>query len=189
MLHLPWDSNFQYYSKSLFNYKFYSFISYMLSKIHQMLYNLISVTFCFGDMSILSKTYHMEQIKSFWKNGRVILWKWNPILYFPQEFCFNKIQYILGMNPLCKCKANKSPTLHTLHLSCRNESKVARSLGWVEVAGSSGDRGAFTFHGGNFLNSQIVKAKGRRGLQGNDSKLTFQKFILFGQGTMHSHNC
>jgi hypothetical protein len=43
----------------------------------------------------------------------------------------------------------------------QNESNVARSLGWVAVTGSGGDRGAFTFCGGNFLNNQILKAKGR----------------------------
>jgi hypothetical protein len=85
------------------------------------------------------------------------------------------VHCILRMNPLCKCKASKSPTLHTWHLSYRNESKVARSLGWVALARSGGDKGAFTFCRGNFLNSQIVKAKGRTGLRGNDSKLTLQE--------------
>jgi hypothetical protein len=75
------------------------------------------------------------------------------------------------MNPMCKCKSIKSPTLHTWHLSYRNKSKIARSLGWVAVAGSGGDRGAFMFCGGNFLNSQILKAEGRTGLQGNLSCL------------------
>jgi hypothetical protein len=44
-----------------------------------------------------------------------------------------------------------------------NESKFARSLGWFAEAGSGGDRGAFTFCGGNFLNSQILKAKEGQG--------------------------
>jgi hypothetical protein len=57
----------------------------------------------------------------------------------------------------------------------RNESTVTRSLGWVAVAGSGGDRGAFRFCDGNFLNSQILKAKGRTGLQGNYFKLTLQE--------------
>jgi hypothetical protein len=96
-------------------------------------------------------------------------------VYFPSAFCFNIILYIPGMNPSCKCKASKSPTLHTWHLLCKNESKVAKSLGCVAVAGSGGDKGAFMFCGGNFLNSQIVKAKERTGLQGNDSKLTLQE--------------
>jgi hypothetical protein len=43
------------------------------------------------------------------------------------------------------------------------------------VAGFGGDRGAFTFCGANSLNSQILKAKGRTGLQGNDFKLTLQE--------------
>jgi hypothetical protein len=47
----------------------------------------------------------------------------------------------------------------------QNESKVGRSMGWVAVAGSGSDRGAFTFCGGNFLNSQILKAKGGTGIQ------------------------
>jgi hypothetical protein len=80
------------------------------------------------------------------------------------------------MNPLCKCKASKSLTLHTWHLSYKNKSKVARLLRWVAVAGSSGDRGALIICGGNFLNSQILKAtKGRTGLQGNDFRLTLQE--------------
>jgi hypothetical protein len=79
------------------------------------------------------------------------------------------------MNPLCKCKPNKSPTSHTWHLSYKNESKVTRSLGWVAVIGSDGNRGAVTFCDGKFLNSQIFKAKRRSGLQGNDFKLTLQE--------------
>jgi hypothetical protein len=43
------------------------------------------------------------------------------------------------------------------------------------VVGSGGDRGVFTFCVGNFLNGQILEAKGRTGLQGNDSKLTLQE--------------
>jgi hypothetical protein len=67
------------------------------------------------------------------------------------------------------------PTLHTWHLSYKSESKVARSLGWVAVEGSGGHRGAFRFCGGNFMNSQILKAKGRAGLQGNYFRLTLQE--------------
>jgi hypothetical protein len=96
---------------------------------------------------------------------------------FPQEFCFSIVQYIPGMNPMCKCKASKTQTLYTWHLSYKNDSKVTRSLGCVAVAGSGGDRGALTFCGGDFLNSQILKAKGGTGLQGNLSCLAKERCI------------
>jgi hypothetical protein len=96
---------------------------------------------------------------------------------FPSRILFQHGTVYSRNEPLCKCKASKSPTLHTRHLSYRNESKVARSLGWVAVAGSGGDKGAFTFCVGNFLNSQIVKAEGRMELQGNLSCLAKEQCI------------
>jgi hypothetical protein len=79
------------------------------------------------------------------------------------------------MNPSCKCKANKSQ--HCTHDIFHTKINL-RLLGhwdWFAVVGSGGYRGAFRFCGGNFSNSQILKAKGRTGLQGDDFKLTLQE--------------
>jgi hypothetical protein len=43
------------------------------------------------------------------------------------------------------------------------------------VAGSGGELGTFRSCGGNFMNSQILKAKGRTVLQGYDFRLTLQE--------------
>jgi hypothetical protein len=78
-----------------------------------------------GCVSSTFKAKMTSQPTIFWKYYRVILCKWSLILYFKKHFDFAIIHNVIGTNFLCKWKASKSPTIHTWHLSDKNEFEVA----------------------------------------------------------------